>query len=81
MTESSATPAQKREWLKANGYDVGSRGKLSADHEEAFASQTPASAERATLAAQPLQLPQGGSGGSSGPSAAGAQRRGPGLDQ
>lgn len=36
-TPAEATPAQKRSWLKANGYDVGTRGKLSAEHEKAYA--------------------------------------------
>jgi hypothetical protein len=44
MTESTpatndpnATPAQKREWLRANGHQVGLRGKLSKQHEDDFA--------------------------------------------
>lgn len=36
------TVAAKREWLRSNGYDVGTRGKLSAEHEQAYASQRPA---------------------------------------
>jgi hypothetical protein len=30
------TPAQKRQWLKEHGYQVADRGRLSAEHEQAF---------------------------------------------
>lgn len=36
------TTAQKREWLRANGYAVGSRGQLSQANEDAYQSQKPA---------------------------------------
>jgi hypothetical protein len=46
MTETvQATPAEKRKWLKENGYPVATRGKLSAEHEQAYSTGTPASAE------------------------------------
>jgi hypothetical protein len=34
--------SEKRAWLKANGYNVGARGKLSVDHEDAFLRKVPA---------------------------------------
>lgn len=43
MTESTSTTAEKRKWLQDNGYAVGSRGKLSVAHEDAFDRQVPAS--------------------------------------
>lgn len=44
MTESTpVSTAEKREWLRSNGYEVGTRGKLSADHERAFEERRPAS--------------------------------------
>jgi hypothetical protein len=41
MTQTDASPAQKRQWLRDNGYDVKERGRLSADAEAAYASQAP----------------------------------------
>jgi hypothetical protein len=41
MTQTDASPAQKRQWLRENGYDVKERGRLSAEHEQAYASQAP----------------------------------------
>lgn len=38
-TQQDATPAEKRQWLRANGYTVGARGKLSKEHEDAYAGQ------------------------------------------
>jgi hypothetical protein len=41
---SEVTPAQKRDWLRQNGYDVATRGRLSAEHEQAYAEQRPSDA-------------------------------------
>ncbi len=43
MTDTTPTTAEKRKWLQENGYNVGSRGKLSVAHEDAFDRQVPAS--------------------------------------
>lgn len=53
MTESTpVTVADKRAFLKANGFDVGSRGKLSAEAEQKYAelqaSTVPAEPEQGT---------------------------------
>lgn len=43
MSEPTApTTAEKRKWLSENGYAVGTRGKLSQAHEDAFDTKTPA---------------------------------------
>ena len=44
-TAGQVSVADKREWLKANGYEVGARGKLSAAHEQAYNTGTPAEAQ------------------------------------
>ncbi len=44
----TVTTADKRNWLQKNGYEVGSRGKLSAEHEAAYISGTPAGQEQPT---------------------------------
>ena len=44
MTDpATPTTAEKRKWLQDNGYAVGSRGKLSVAHEDAYDRQVPAS--------------------------------------
>lgn len=43
-----ATTAEKRSWLKANGHDVGDRGKLSAEAEAAYAAGNGGSTESPT---------------------------------
>lgn len=48
MTENqTVTVAEKRQWLKDNGYDVASRGKLSAEHEQAYLTGAPAGSAQA----------------------------------
>ncbi len=44
MSQTEPTVAEQRKWLQENGYPVGSRGMLSAEHKEAYASQRPANA-------------------------------------
>lgn len=38
----SVTAADKRKWLKENGFQPASRGKLSAEHEQAYNTGVPA---------------------------------------
>ncbi len=44
MSQTEPTVAEQRKWLQGNGYPVGARGILSAEHKEAYASQRPANA-------------------------------------
>jgi hypothetical protein len=39
-TQEKATPAEVREWAKANGHDVKDRGRLSAEIREAYTAAT-----------------------------------------
>lgn len=48
-TAGQVSVADKRAWLRDNGYDVGTRGKLSAEHEQAYSTGTRADQDVPTV--------------------------------
>jgi hypothetical protein len=40
LNSNTATAAEVREWLRANGFNVGKRGRIAAEHKAAFTEAT-----------------------------------------